>query len=105
MAESGAENELLLVGALIGAPQMRYSPAGIPIARLWLEHRSAQTEGERSRAVAFRVEIRATGRTLCQGLTALEPGQALRVRGHLARADQRGEPGRLVIVAEDIDLL
>ncbi|MBA1148404.1 primosomal replication protein N [Ectothiorhodospiraceae bacterium WFHF3C12] len=105
MAGQDAVNALVLVGELVKPPQIRYSPAGVPIARAWLEHRSTQNEGGRGRSVALRIEVRLTGKGLCQALQGVEPGQALRVDGHLARADQRGEPGRLILVAENIELI
>lgn len=97
-------NRLSLSGLLVKAPQLRYSPAGVPIGRLWIEHRSNQPEGGRERAVALRLEVRLTGAALCRGLEKLEPGQPLRVTGHLARPDQRSEPARLIVVAEEIEL-
>lgn len=97
-------NQLILSGELLKPPQLRYSPAGVPIARLWIEHRSSQSEGGRDRAVALRIEVRLTGASLCRSLQGMEPGQAVRVRGHLARPDQRSEPSRLIVVAENIEL-
>lgn len=103
MVEANPVNRLELTGELVKTPQVRYSPAGVPIARLWMEHRSSQSEAGRGRAVSLRIEVRLTGSGLCHGVQALQPGQALRVRGHLARPDQRGEPGRLIVVAEEIE--
>jgi len=97
------DNRLILTAELVKPPQIRYSPAGIPIARLWMEHRSEQPEGDRRRGIRFRIEARATGTELCRQLDGLPAGQALRVTGYLARPDRRGDPHRLVVVAERLE--
>lgn len=105
MGDAAGLNHVVLVGQLLKAPQLRHSPAGVPIARLWIEHRSNQKEGGRERAVALRIEVRLTGEPLRRQLQGLEIGQRLRVRGHLARPDRRGEPSRLIVVAEALERL
>lgn len=92
-------------GVLVEPPQVRYSPAGIPIARFLLEHDSEQREAGARRPVRFRVGVRAAGRELAEPLDGLPAGTALRVSGHLVRARQRTGDSRLIISAGRIERL
>lgn len=95
----------MITGVLVEPSRLRYSPAGIPIARFLLEHDSEQCEAGRRRALRLRVGVRAAGRELAEPLEKLPAGAALRVTGHLVRARQQTGDSRLIISASRIERL
>ncbi|WP_440997362.1 primosomal replication protein N [Arhodomonas sp. SL1] len=98
-----AANRVRLTGRLVETARLRYSPAGVPIARFLLEHESRQEEGGASRPVRFRVGVRAAGDAVGEGLTRWPPGTEITVEGFLARARQRDGDNRLIISADRIE--
>lgn len=88
-----------LTGTLVDAPQMRRSPAGIPITRALLEHESQQTEAGRERLIRFRVGLRAAGSPLAEALEREVAGVSLSVSGCLLRARQRNTDTDPIIVS------
>lgn len=107
MAESSSEpdNRIALTGRLVEPPRLRRSPAGIPIARLLLEHESSQPEAGVQRRQRFRIGVRATGEEICGQLAGLAQGSAVRVLGYLTRSEQAEEDYRLLICARRIEAL
>ncbi|RFA30471.1 primosomal replication protein N [Alkalilimnicola ehrlichii] len=105
MIDPIAENRVAIAGRLLGRPQVRYSPAGIPIARFALEHYSEQPEASVLRRQAFRIGVRAVGEELCNRLASLEEGCSVRVFGFLARSDQASEDYRLLVYARTLTVL
>jgi primosomal replication protein N len=99
------ENRLVIDGALVKAPEVRRSPAGIPIGRFMLEHRSVQSEAGMQREAICRVAVVAAGEGFEPQLRSLQPGTMIKVSGFLSRADYRQADYRLVMHAERLELL
>ena len=100
-----ADNDCCLAGVVIRGPETRTSPAGVPIARFTLEHRSQRREAGLPREVRARIVVVAGGAGL-QGVVAkLAAGRAVRVRGFLARGGHRAPDLRLELHALHIDCL
>lgn len=98
-------NTVMLTGILAAPAQLRYSPAGIPIARFLLEHVSEQAEAGALRRVRLRIGVRATGRPLAESIPAIPCGSGLRVVGFLIRSRQRGGEYPLIISASQVERL
>ena len=95
----------MLVGEVCKAPEVRFSPAGIPIARFTLEHRSIQPEAGLDREAYCKVIVVAAGETLKKQVKSLVLEQLIRVSGFVARADNRQGDSMLVLHAQQIELL
>jgi primosomal replication protein N len=96
------ENQLVLTGQLLKAAQFRATPAGIPIARFVLAHRSRRTEAGHQRDVECRLTVVASGETLTAGLDQVPAGSWLKVTGFLSRAGYRAPDTRVELHAQDI---
>jgi primosomal replication protein N len=99
------DNCLVIAGQVAGTHSIRYSPAGLPIARFVLEHHSRQVEAALPREARCRLQVLAAGDGLVQRARQLVPGTLVRVRGFLCRADYRYGENRLVLHAEHIEIL
>jgi primosomal replication protein N len=99
------ENRLMLDGIIAHVDPCRFSPAGIPIVRLMLEHRSAQREAGQPREARCRLPVVACGDELLATARQLAAGQTIRVQGFLARANHRRGNETLVLHAEHIDIV
>ncbi|MGM0411759.1 MAG: primosomal replication protein N [Pseudomonadota bacterium] len=99
------DNHLSVGGWVIQAPERRYNPAGIPIARFRLEHSSIQEEGDRPREVRFRIQVIAAGEAIQAAVDRLEEGTEARVTGFVSRAGYRQGDYRLVLHAQTIEIL
>jgi len=95
----------VLEGHVVRQPETHYSPSGIPISRLLLEHRSRQTISGMERELSFRIAVTATGKILEQTIRTIQSGDHLQVEGSLGRAGHRNEEIRLVLHAERIERL
>ncbi|WP_435101485.1 primosomal replication protein N [Arhodomonas sp. AD133] len=93
------DNRVRLTGRLCEAAQLRYSPAGVPIARFLLEHESIQEEGGMNRPIRMWVGVRAAGDPIARQVSAWPEGTQVTVVGFLARARQRDGDNRLIISA------
>ncbi len=98
-------NHIVLSGTAYSLPEIRFSPAGIPIARFLLEHRSEQEEVGLKRAAFCRVLTIACGEELARILKSVQVGTPLKVVGFLNRAVSRKHTYQLVIHAKSIDVL
>ena len=67
---------------------LRYTPAGIPVLSLTLEHKSSQIEANVPRLVELTMEAVAIGE-LAQRMDRLQAGDAITVRGFLAKRSRR----------------
>ncbi len=103
MAE--AQNHAILEGELLQPPEVRHSPAGVPIARFLLSHRSVRPENGVDRPIALQVGVRVAGPALVRALDGVAPGTGLRVTGYLARPRLREGDTRLIIAASRIERL
>jgi primosomal replication protein N len=99
------ENELVLRGQLYRTAELRTTPAGIPIARFVLAHRSRRQEAGRPREVECRLVVVASGEALAAGLKQLPTGSWLKVRGFLSRAGYRAPDTRIELHALDIEIV
>ncbi len=96
-------NRVAIAGQLIARAPVRISPAGIPVNRLRIDHRSTQHEAGNDRDVRCRVDVVAAGSALADALTGVDVGDWLGVRGFLSWADYRQGRDRLVVHAERIE--
>lgn len=95
-----AENRLVLVGTVCKAPEVRYSPAGIPLARFTLEHRSCQVEAGMKREALCRIVVVVAGEVLKRRMQDLNVGTPVRVEGFITRADNRSGSAQLILHAD-----
>ena len=100
-----SSNHIALSGTAYSLPEIRFSPAGIPISRFLLEHRSEQEEVALKRTVFCRVLTIACGDELVAILKSVQVGTPLKVIGFLNRAVSRKHTYQLVIHAKSIDRL
>jgi len=100
----GSENRLVIAGRLAGRPELRVSPAGVPIVTFGLAHESEQPEAEGKRSVRFVVRVRAAGKDTCERLMGLSAGTAVTVYGYLAPSPPRFNDHKLVISARRIEI-
>ncbi|HKJ71629.1 MAG TPA: primosomal replication protein N [Gammaproteobacteria bacterium] len=104
---SGPANRVCLEGQVVGAPDERWTPAGLPLVRFELEHWSRAVEAGLERAVGCRMTVAALGEELAGCARTLAPGDSCRVEGFLAQRVRRrqGEEtlfGRLELHAETL---
>lgn len=99
------ENRVVLDGVIAAIDPCRFSPAGIPIVRLVLEHRSAQREAGQPREARCRLPVVACGGELMSLTQQLTAGQTVRVHGFLARASHRRGDDALALHAEHIAIV
>ena len=96
------DNELIFSGRLLKAIELRSTPAGIPIARFVLAHRSRRSEAGQMREVECRMSVVASGAGVTAGITEHAPGAWLRVRGFVSRAGYRALETRIELHALEI---
>lgn len=84
---------------------MRYSPAGIPIARFLLEHHSQRNEAELLRQVRCRIPVVAAGDGFRSVVERIAVGTLVRVSGFLTQGGGRSGEYRLVLHADRIELI
>ena len=93
----------MIAGIMGNDPEIRYSPAGIAIARFTLKHHSEQSEAGMKRQVLCNIGVIASGSELQRTVQQLKTGEGIRVIGFLARANNRHGESRLILHAEQID--
>lgn len=98
-----SDNRVVLTGRVLGRIEQRVTPAGIPISRFTLDHRSTQTEVGMRREAALRLPVVAAGDALAERLRGGGAGAALRVSGFLARSSHRHAEHRITLHAQDIE--
>lgn len=99
------DNRLVLAGVVGNTPQLRHSPAGIPVLRFSLQHTSRQQEAGMQRQVICQIGVIASGDSLVQTAQPLAAGDGIRVSGFLARANNRDGEYRLILHADTIERL
>ena len=97
------DNQLVLGGQIARISDTQYSPAGVPITRLLLEHRSTQLEAGFPRTAQCRILVLVCGVDLHRKLHQFEVDQAIRVSGFISRANNRQGEARLVLHAAHIE--
>ncbi len=99
------DNHLVLTGEVVRRGETRHSPAGLPLIRFILDHRSRQVEADVLREARCRIEVLACGDRLARTVADLAPGTRVRVGGFIARSGHRDDAYRLVLHAEAIETL
>jgi primosomal replication protein N len=99
------DNHVLIAGLVESEPQTRYSPAGIPIARLFIRHESVQSEAGMQRKAECRIPVVASGEALQPIVRQLKCEQFVRIGGFLDKASYRSGSENLELHAETIELL
>ena len=75
------DNRLVLGGEIASLEPLRYSPAGIPIARATLKHQSRQS----GQLMQCELTVAAQGET-AKKLAGLKPGSLVKAAGSITRA-------------------
>ena len=94
----------MLGGIVHKAPETRHSPAGIPLTRFTLEHRSRQLEAGLEREAYCRIVVVCSGEVLQRQAEQLASGQQVSVSGFIARADNRQGQSLLVLHAHRLQV-
>ena len=95
----------MLAGEVCKAPETRVNPAGIPLARFTLEHRSLQLEAGMEREARCRIIVIAAGKELAKQASALSVEQSVKVSGFITRSDNRTGQAMLVLHAQQLETL
>jgi len=74
------DNRLVLGGEIVNLEPLRFSPAGIPIARATLKHQSKQS----SQLMQCELTVAAQGET-AKRLASLRPGSQITATGSITR--------------------
>ena len=75
------DNRLVLGGEIVNLEPLRYSPAGIPIARATLKHQSKQS----GQLMQCELTVAAQGEN-ARKLAGLKPGSRVKMTGSITRA-------------------
>ena len=75
------DNRLVLGGKIVNLEPLRYSPAGVPIARATLKHQSKQS----GQLMQCELTVAAQGEN-AQKLAGLKPGSQVKATGSITRA-------------------
>lgn len=98
-------NRLELSGMICKAPVRKVSPSGIPHCQFVLEHRSVQEEAGLSRQAWCRMSVIVSGRE-SQAIThSITVGMHIRVQGFICSHQGRNGLNKLVLHAEQIELI
>ena len=98
------DNCLVITGVICRQPDRSESPAGIPHMHLSLEHKSMQQEAGYNRASYVRLQVVVAGE-LCRQTHNLMQGSVVRVQGFLNRHQTRSGQAKLVLHAQQIEIL
>ncbi|MCB1837892.1 MAG: primosomal replication protein N [Alcanivoracaceae bacterium] len=102
---STQQNCCVLTGQIAEIEPVRYTPAGVPRLRVWLEHRSRQEEAGTPREVHARLAVILAG-TLTDSASGLNVGDQVRVEGFISRAGLKGDAkDRLQLHAQSLSRL
>jgi primosomal replication protein N len=103
MAEANGSE---LTGVVATLEPRKYTPAGVPRQRFWLEHRSRQEEAGSPREVTLRIAVLLVGEDSVRAADGLKEGQAVKVRGFLSRAGYKGDArDRIQLHAQSLERL
>ncbi len=100
-----ADNRVVLTGRVLGPIDHRVTPAGIPISRFTLDHRSLQSEAGMRREAVLRLQVVASGDGLAEVARGLKDGSAVSVEGFLARSSYRQGEHRISLHAQGIETI
>ncbi|MBK5073674.1 primosomal replication protein N [Budviciaceae bacterium CWB-B4] len=98
-------NRLVLSGIVTKTPIRKVSPSGVPHCQFVLEHRSQQQEAGFNRQAWCRMPVVVSGQQ-SQALThSITVGSSLRVSGFVSSHQGRNGLNKLVLHAEQIELI
>ena len=99
------DNRLSLIGRVTELPKRTKSPNGIEHCRIWLEHRSEQTEAGLPRQAWCKMPIQISGKQLIQKTQSITVGNNLLVVGFISSHKQANGLFQLVLHAEQIEFI
>jgi primosomal replication protein N len=79
------------------------TPAGIPLNRFVVEHRSQQTEAGLDRQTQLKIMVIASGKPLDKTVQGLTLGEHVIVKGFLNRTVFKSGDYRIVVHAESVE--
>ncbi len=86
-------------GILLTKQALRYTPAGVPVIEIAIKHTSIQMDGKKPRSVELEIDAQGFG-DMAMRLSALSEGEAVSLRGFLAKRTQRSS--RLVLHVNEL---
>ena len=92
----------MLAGTICKAPETRHTPAGIPLTRFTIEHRSCQQEADMEREAYCKIIVIAAGKKMAKQVECLSEGLSVVVSGFISRADNRQGSAKIVLHAQQI---
>lgn len=95
-------NRLAISGVIAGLAVLRYTPAGIPVLELVIEHQSEQTEAGMARRVNCAVNAVIMG-NLAEQSTTLTNGTAIKATGFLAKRSMKST--QLVLHIDTLEII
>ncbi|ACZ78210.1 MULTISPECIES: primosomal replication protein N [Dickeya] len=98
-------NRLVLSGTVCKTPIRKVSPSGIPHCQFVLEHRSVQEEAGLSRQAWCRMPVIVSGHPSQAFTHSITVGMQLRVQGFISCHQGRNGLSKLVLHAEQIELI
>ncbi len=99
------DNRFSLIGQVTDAPKRTKSPNGIEHCRIWLEHRSEQTEAGFSRQAWCKIPVQISGNQLIQKTQSITVGSKLLVAGFISTHKTANGLSQLVLHAEQIEFI
>jgi primosomal replication protein N len=95
-------NAVRLVARVAARETLRYSPGGIPILSMTLQHQSRLIEAGAPRVVDLSIDAVAIGKVALE-LDRVEQGRTLTVRGFLANRSRRSSRAVLHVNAFELE--
>ncbi len=83
-------NQLQLSAVVVERKAKRYTPAGLPVVEMLVQHQSAVQEAGLSRTIELFMSVKAIG-TIAEQLELVPLGATLRCEGFLAPARQQSK--------------
>ena len=80
----------MLSGVILKVEPIRYTPAGLPVLQMELDHRSEQMEVGIPVKIEFAMKVKVVGE-IAQEIARLPVGTEIAVKGFLARASRRSD--------------
>ncbi|MFM9971559.1 MAG: primosomal replication protein N [Burkholderiales bacterium] len=96
------ENLVAIQGSVIESDALRYTPAGVPMLKFKLAHRSQQTEAGGNREVGCEIEAVAFD-AQARLLASAQLGVAVKIKGFLDRKTKTGRA--LLLHANEIEFV
>lgn len=99
------DNSVVFTGQICRQVEHSESPAGIPHSYLVLEQRSMQQEAGMNRQTYVRLQVVCAGKAFNSVTHNLTVGMTVRVLGFLNRHQNRSGQSKLVLHAQQIEIL